>query len=127
MQLNKFQKLNLIILVISSLLYLLNELYFKGLKIEYIFYFMNSHFNDLIASLVILAFANLLLGFVQHRIDKFKYIILFILGCSIVWEGLGKFARSNAVFDWIDVICYFLGAIIYYIIIKIDKNKSITN
>jgi predicted membrane channel-forming protein YqfA (hemolysin III family) len=72
------------------------------------------------ATIVVMSYAGILLNFKgKNSITKLKVIIPICLFCSYVWEYVSPMINSNSVTDFWDIVCYHLGGIIYYFIIKI--------
>lgn len=114
------KQVNTILLLICCGLYILNITIFK--RIEGVFQnFFICWFNDLIAPIFALAYLNLrcLGGFTFYTPLR---IIVLCTVFSIVWELIGQYIKPNSVTDPIDVACYYLGGLLYFYIIKIEKS-----
>ena len=116
---------NFSIFIISVLLYLLNRFIILNINNSTIHYFFSGYFDDLLAPLLLFSYINILLSFYNKKIYSLKYLIIFILLVSIVWEYLIIFIKPTSVSDPIDVIFYILGTLIYWIIHKKWNQKKI--
>jgi hypothetical protein len=115
---------NIFIGTTSILFYFLNNLLFKKISFQPVKYLFECYFNDMLASIVILAFANFMLFKYSKQITKIKYILLFVFCCGCVWEFVAPLYKPNSVIDLFDFIAYFIGGSIYYIIIQAKSSYS---
>jgi len=109
---------NLIIFIISILLYVLNTLIFSNITYFHLKYYFTCYFNDLLAPLLLLSYINLVLSIRGQKIYSLKYLVLIILLSSIVWEYLIIFFKPTSVPDPIDVLFYIVGTVVYWLILK---------
>jgi len=109
---------NCSIFIISVFLHLLNRFFLLNIDNYCLHYFFSSYFDDLLAPLLLFSYINLLLSIYNKKIYSLKYLIIFILLVSIVWEYLIVFAKPTSVSDPIYVLFYVFGTIIYWIIHK---------
>jgi len=109
---------NILIFILCVLLYLLNTHIFSHINNYEIHYFFTSYFDDLMAPLLLFSYINLLLSLRNEEIYSLKYLIIIIIVCSFVWEYLVIFVKPTSIQDPIDVLCYVLGTLIYWIIHK---------
>lgn len=117
---------NILIFTVCVLLYLLNIHIFSNLNNYEIHYFFTGYFDDIMAPLLLFSYINLLLSLRNEEIYSLKYLIIIIIVCSFVWEYLVLFVKPTTVSDPVDILCYFLGTLIYWIIYKNwIQNKSI--
>jgi hypothetical protein len=115
---NKKNLVNIILCITVPLLYQLNNIYFKKISLNFLRYIFVCYFNDALAAILILAFSNLLLIKIHKSIFEFKYIFLFITACGCVWEFITPLYKRNSITDYYDFIAYYVGAIIYFILVK---------
>ena len=109
-------KKDIVIMVVSILLYVLNNIA-KGIySHEYISWFMNCYFNDIVGSMGFIAYCNILLSTQGLKLNKLYIIIIVLLCCGCVWEFLAPLIRSDTYCDLWDFVAYVLGGIIYYYI-----------
>lgn len=115
----RFGIYNLIILVLALSLYLLNNHFMHEINWFFMFYF-----NDFLAIVVLLSFLNIVYPF---KLTNLWLIILVILLASFVWEYVALFIKKGAIFDPIDIICYFGSMLIYLIILYFIEGKINTS
>lgn len=118
---NRFE--NFFIFIISVVLHVLNVFIFSNINNSTLNYFFSCYFDDLLAPLLLFSYINILLSFYNKKIYSLKYLIIFILLVSIVWEYLIGFIKPNSVSDPIDILAYVLGTLIYWIIHKKLMNR----
>jgi len=109
---------NSLIFITAVFLHLLNRFFLLNIDNYCLHYFFSCYFDDLLAPLLLFSYINLLLSIYNKKIYSLKYLIVFILLVSIVWEYLIVFAKPTSVSDPIDVLCYVLGTVIYWMIHK---------
>lgn len=115
----RFRIYNLIILVLALSLYLLNNHFLHETNWFFMFYF-----NDFLAIVVLLSFVNIVYPF---KLTNLWLIILVTLVASFVWEYVALFIKKGAIFDIMDVICYFASMIIYLILLYFIEGKINTS
>ena len=118
---NRFE--NFFIFIISVVLHVLNVFIFSNINNSTLNYFFSCYFDDLLAPLLLFSYINILLSFYNKKIYSLKYLIIFILLVSIVWEYLIGFIKPSSVSDPIDILAYVLGTLIYWIIHKKLMNR----
>lgn len=124
---NKKNSVNGTLCIIVPLLYQLNNIYFKKINLQFLKYIFVCYFNDALAAILILAFSNLLLIKVHSSIFKFKYIFLFITACGCVWEFITPLYKENSITDYYDFIAYYIGAMIYFILVRIFQLNKVSD
>lgn len=109
-------KTNIVILVVVLAVYGLNQLVLKNLGIP----FFNNYLNDLLAVPLFFALIN---SFSLYRsntqVTSLKYLTLITIFLSFLGEYITIFLRPGSVSDWWDVVCYFIGMFVYYLITNI--------
>lgn len=124
----KKRPINIIFMLVVLILYIFNNGFFKTHTTGIWYEFFVCYFNDLLCPLFFLAYCNLLLITSGRELHKLKDILLLIIICGFVWEFIGPLLKKSAVTDYGDLICYLIGAILYWKILRIirvndDKNK----
>lgn len=114
-----FRISNLIILILGLSLYLLNNHFLHEINWFFMFYF-----NDFLAIIVLLSFLNLIY---PYKLTNVWLIIIVTLLASFVWEYVALFIKAGAIFDFIDIICYFGSMLIYLIILYFLEGKINTS
>ena len=110
-----FRIKNLILLIIFISLYMINKLFLSQSNTFFSFYF-----NDLLVVVVLFSAMNVVCNYKVKKIS-----LLFILTCiaSFFWEYVTLFIKPNSVFDFLDIICYFISMIIYIIFLYMIKEE----
>lgn len=114
-----FRAYNLIILVLALSLYLLNNHFMHEINWFFMFYF-----NDFLAIVVLLSFLNIVYPF---KLTNLWLIIIVTALASFVWEYVALFIKKGAIFDPMDIICYFGSMVIYLIILYFIEGKINTS
>jgi hypothetical protein len=115
----------LILLVLA--LYLLNRLVLKD---ELSWSFLSSHFNDVLAGLLLLPSYNLLaLLFRQSNLLMLRCmnILTFTLVVGLFWEYVTPLYRSDSVSDPLDILAYLLGGLIYWLLSLLVGHKALNS
>ena len=115
----RFRICNLIFLIIGLSLYLLNNHFFHEINWFFMFYF-----NDFLAIVVLLSFLNIVY---PYKLTNVWLIIIVTILASFVWEYVALFIKAGAIFDLIDVICYFGSMVIYLILLYFLEGKINTS
>lgn len=116
---NGFRIYNLIILIVGLSLYLLNNHFLHEINWFFMFYF-----NDFLAIVVLLSFLNLVY---PYKLTNVWLIIIVTVLSSFVWEYVALFIKVGAIFDFLDVICYFGSMVIYIILLYCLDGKINTS
>ena len=109
-------KKDIIIMIVSILLYVLNNMFKSTYNNDHIYWFMNCYFNDIVGSIAFIAYCNILLSTQGLKLNKLYIIIIVLLCCGCVWEFLAPLIRSDPYCDLWDFIAYVSGGIMYYYI-----------
>ena len=115
----RFRIYNLVILIVALSLYLLNNHFLHEINWFFMFYF-----NDFLAIVVLLSFLNIVYPF---KLTNLWLIILVTVLASFVWEYVALFIKKGAIFDPMDIICYFGSMVIYLIILYFLEGKINTS
>lgn len=105
-------------------LYLLNRFWLKYVTHGMVQYFCRCHLNDLLCPLVVLPYIEIWLIYVNWEVKSFLGIISIVLFCGLIWEYVIPRFGTGSVSDPIDMIMYIIGALFYYILLKISCRKS---
>ncbi len=84
---------------------------------------LTCHFNDFIAIVALLSFANVLatiLNTPRFIITRLRYTLLITMVCSIYWEFITPLYKTSTT-DWRDIVFYLLGALLYWAIRHIKE------
>jgi len=119
-------KQNFYLILLSAILFYINEAIKFEIKIPYWGYLLRNHYNDFLGGISFMALINLILLFSKYnKIKKLKIIILIGLMCSIFWEVITPIFKVDSTGDFWDFIAYSIGFTLYWIIKKY-KNKDKT-
>jgi len=112
--------------LLSAVLFYINEAIKFKIKTPYLGYLFRSHYNDFWGGVSFIALVNIILYFsIYNKIKNFKIILVFALLCSVFWEVVTPVFVSSSVGDFWDVIAYSLGFTTYWIIKRyINKDKT---
>ena len=109
-------KKNFSLIIICLLFFLLNTLLLKNIDLGILNSFFRGYFNDLLAPIIFLSFMNILLkNILNIEIKKATYLISITLIISFIWEYIAIFLKPSSTFDYLDIIAYLIGCLIYYI------------
>lgn len=108
--------LNIFLVIIIMLFYSLNRFYLKNLFDGWFGYILKCHFNDFLCGILFIAYSNIFLLTRNKSITKLPIIIPYTFSAGLVWEFVAPYLRQDSTSDWIDVGCYILGGITYWII-----------
>ena len=106
---------SIISLLILVLLYTLNELYFKSLHPIF-----KNHFNDFLAMPLLLSYGSL----VHKKSLSTLTVVLLTIICSFVWEFVAPMYKSDSMGDWLDVVSYIVGSLVWIIGFKLIRRSN---
>ena len=115
------QKNNGLIIVITLLLYLINQQIKTTIPFPSIRMLMCCYFNDVIGSMTFLAYCNIILGLRNINLIKLWQIELLMFACGFYWEIITPLYRLSTVTDYGDFLAYLFGGILYWGILQIQK------
>jgi hypothetical protein len=72
----------------------------------------HNYLNDLLAMPLLLTYAKGLYVFKNRPFPRTLPIILLVL-CSIIWEGIFPLFYSRSTADWMDIVMYTLGTLLF--------------
>ncbi len=117
---------NIVLCFIVVGLYILNNSWLKFYTNGMLREFSRCYLNDLMATVVLMGYINLLL----HTRNQYIYTlksIEFICFCSgLVWELWMPLIKKESVSDINDMICYLLGGVIYWVLYKVVVLREIS-
>ena len=88
-------------------------------------WFLHGQFNDVLAVIVLLSFANMLGGVFRHpRIaERPLVLIVTVLAASLHWELIAPLYR-HSVCDPLDCLAYATGGIVFLTITKTMRSRT---
>ena len=114
-----FRVYNIIIFVIALSFYLFNNHFLHEINWFFMFYF-----NDFLAIVVLLSFLNIVY---PYKLTNLWLIVLVTILASFVWEYVALFIKPGAIFDFVDIICYFGSMVIYLVILYFIEGEISTS
>lgn len=114
---------NLIIIGITLILYVINQLVKNYVPIEFIRWFMCCYFNDIIGGITFMAYVSIILNLYKRKITKLWQIELLMFVSGIFWEYVTPIYRKNTVSDIWDIVAYMMGGFIYWYIQRKYKSE----
>ena len=105
---------SIISLLILVLLYILNELYLTSLHPIF-----KNHFNDFLAMPLLLSYGSL----VHKKSLSTLTVVLLTVFCSFVWEFVAPMYKSDSMGDWLDVVSYGVGSLVWIIGFRLIRRK----
>ena len=110
----KYKK-NILLLIIILLIYFLNDNFLKATN----FWFFTDYLNDLIAVPLFFSIINIVSQMENNtQIVNLTKLTLITIILSLLGEFAAIFTRPESVVDYLDIVCYFIGMIFYYIFIN---------
>lgn len=102
--------------------YIVNRLTKAYNEIPYIGYLCKCHLNDFIGGVVFVAYVNILFEKSKYpKLEKCSHICLLMLLCGCFWECVCPIFLTYSTADFLDVISYILGGIVYWLYISRNK------
>lgn len=96
------------------LLYFLNQLFKKKIKLQVVSIVLRNYLNDTICGCLIIAYTNLILSLHNKRLNRLLHIIAFNFFCGMFWEFVIPIFRSERVSDYRDIVAYIIGGVVYW-------------
>lgn len=122
---NQDNRLNIFLLIICTVLALINTIILKKIDLGNLNLIFNGYLNDFLAAILILAYINICISFVNFKIKSLKFLMIIILIISFFWEYFAIYIKPNSVFDYLDILAYLIGCIVYWIIINMILRKNL--
>lgn len=114
-------KANPLCMMITIVLYFMNQMVFKKCLTGAVGYFCNCFFNDLICQLFFLSYVQIFLIWAEREIKSYIGFLTVGMSAGLIWEFFAPLINTKAVTDIYDLICYLVGVHIYYVITIIEK------
>lgn len=76
--------------------------------------FASGHLNDVLAPFGFLSLTNAIYAMMGHGVCRLAPTMALAALASAVWEGLAPLVFPESVSDPLDVVCYFVGAMLYW-------------
>ena len=114
---------NFILILVTIVLYIINQYIKNKIPIEGIRWFMTCYFNDTIGGITFMAYCGLVFEHYHRRMTKLWQIILLMASCGFFWEYITPLFRTNTISDPWDILAYVCGGIIYWLIMRSEYNE----
>lgn len=114
----KNEKFDLLLIFVFGELYLINRIFLPDLNLHFLRYFLRCYCNDLICPLVFLPIVNIILAFGKYKVSRFIHLLSVGFTAGLFWEYVAPLFVEDSVSDPIDLCCYVLGTIFYWIALK---------
>ena len=115
------KKINLIIIGITVVMYVANQVIKTKIPVEAIRWFMSCYFNDTIGGMTFMAYCNIVFGFYNRKMIKLWQILTLMFCAGLFWEYVTPIFRKNTVSDIWDVVAYMIGGFIYWLITRKEQ------
>ena len=113
---------NVTCVVVALIVYCINKVLLIQYAIGYVQEFCSSYLNDLVCPLFVIGVSQILFSWAGCEIKKYISLVTFVMSCGFVWEYFAPLINPGAVSDPWDLLCYFVGANIYYLLYKLCVN-----
>ena len=123
----KKRPLNIVLICVVAILYVVNNLCLKTMLPYNMRWFFVCYFNDLICPLLFLAYCNILLLSVNKEMTNLKTLFFVGLAVGVVWEFGAPIIKKTSTTDIMDIVCYVGGSIIYWFLLKRNRNEKTDN
>lgn len=107
---------NFKVLLITMVLYLLNQFFLKRITMNWV---VHGYVNDFLAMGVFLPYSNILLSFApsnRYLLNTFLKIVSFTLIIGVFWEYITPLYK-NSVTDLLDICSYLVGGLVYFFLL----------
>ena len=110
----KQNKFEVVVFILTAFIYFFNNFVLKEISTGVSNYFFICYFNDLICPFGFVAYTNIMLFFINKKIEKFYQILIFCFLCGLVWEFIAPLFKETSVTDPYDLLCYCIGGMMYW-------------
>lgn len=110
--------INHVCMVIAIVIYIINKTLLSKYTSSWIGYVCKCYLNDMVCPLFFLGLSQLLLTWAGCELKSYGKLLLLGMSSGLVWEYISPIINPKAVTDPIDLICYFIGINIYYLLHK---------
>jgi hypothetical protein len=121
-----FRWLNASVAATACGIYVVNRIWLHQVSSNW---FIHGYLNDILAGILILAYANLIIGLTplfDRVIVSPSQIAIFITAAGCYWEFITPLYRQHTA-DAYNLVAYGFGAALYYAIIRVLPSMHLTN
>lgn len=112
------RKLNLWCMLAVAVLYSLNKLVLIPHATGAVGYFCRCYLNDLVCPLFFLGYCQIFLIWIGRELVYYRHCLLWGMTGGLVWEYIAPLLNARAVSDPLDLLCYFAGTTVYFILLR---------
>jgi hypothetical protein len=116
------RKCNICCITFALFVYGINKLLLSNITAGILEMFCRSFLNDLVCPLFFLGFVNIILLWIGFESTSYLKCLFIGMTAGMVWEYFAPVINPKAITDPWDLLCYFIGISIYYLILKIELN-----
>lgn len=114
-------RLNIICIVVSLSTYICNKIILRGRLHGLAGYFCSCYLNDLMSELFFLPVCSIIFACAGRKLKGYSVILALGMAAGAMWEFIAPIINARAVFDPLDLLCYFAGVNVYYLILSSKK------
>ena len=119
------RKINLIGIAVAISVYGINKTFLIPYTHGKFNYFCRCYLNDLVCPLFFLGYCQILLIWIKCEIKSYWRCMLLIMIAGCIWEYGAPIINTKAVSDIWDLVCYFLGGTVYFLLMKCEQRKCL--
>ena len=108
-------------MAIGILIFGLNNLIWKKNTTGLAFFICKNYLNDTVCPLFFLGYCQIVFIWLDREVKSYILIILIGMLAGMIWEYFAPIINPKAISDLKDLLCYFIGINIYWIICKSDE------
>lgn len=120
----KQNKCELIFMAVVIALYFFNKLVLINYTTGVANYFFRCYFNDLICPVFFLSYCKVLFSVLKLKFENFFLFLGIGMAAGFFWELVTPLINHNAVSDPYDLLCYFAGIHVYYLIHRMSSTHN---
>ena len=118
------RKCNIFCMTVALMVYAINKIWLTNITAGAAEVFCRSFLNDLVCPLFFLGFANIAFLWAGFELNSYLKCVLVGMISGLIWEYFAPVINKKATSDPWDLLCYFIGISIYYLILRIEINYS---
>lgn len=104
-------------------IYLINKLFLISHTSGWIWRFCVSHLNDLVCPIFFLSYVQMVFRWLEIGVLPYRMGLFIGMLAGFIWEYFAPIINPRAITDIYDLICYFCGIHIYYMINLVSRKR----